>query len=239
MKRFGSAALGLVLAALAVVGVNVGAEKPAEAVTHSQVVTVKVATSTSTYATVEAWQRQADGRYRRMAVFTSARVGAKGVGTTYDGLARTPTGRYPLSQPFGLKANPGSTFPYFKVDGNDVWAGDPLSPSTYNRHVRCAPYTCPFRVTGYSERLINYPGVYNYSMFIGYNAPAPYGSGAVPGKGAAFFVHVKNSSPTGGCVAVSEAQMIWLLRWLKPAYYPIIAIGVGSNAYNPIPNRYL
>ena len=33
--------------------------------------------------------------------------------------------------------------------------------------------------------------------------------------------------------------MIWLLRWLKPAYYPIIAIGVGSNAYNPIPNRYL
>jgi L,D-peptidoglycan transpeptidase YkuD (ErfK/YbiS/YcfS/YnhG family) len=58
-----------------------------------------------------------------------------------------------------------------------VWAGDPLAPTYYNRHVRCAPYTCPFRVTGYSERLINYPHSYAYAMFIGYNAPTPYGQG--------------------------------------------------------------
>ena len=40
-------------------------------------------------------------------------------------------------------------------------------------------------------------------------------------------------------VAVSRAEMIWLLRWMRPASYPLIALGVGANAYNPIPNRYV
>jgi L,D-peptidoglycan transpeptidase YkuD (ErfK/YbiS/YcfS/YnhG family) len=228
------------VAAVAVaVGVAVVPSAPAQAVINSQVVTVKVASSTSTYAAVEAWQRQADGRYRRVAYFPYARVGRNGVGATHEGLARTPAGTFSLSQPFGNKVNPGTTFPYFHVDINDVWAGDPLAPAYYNRHVRCAPYTCPFRVSGYSERLINYPSSYAYAMFIGYNAPAPYGTGAVPGKGSAFFLHVKNAYATGGCVAVSESQMVWLLRWLRPGYYPVITIGVGNNAYVRIPHRYI
>jgi L,D-peptidoglycan transpeptidase YkuD (ErfK/YbiS/YcfS/YnhG family) len=211
---------------------------PAGAVptTAGQVVTVSAPTSTSTYATVEAWSRQADGRYRRVARFPSARIGAKGMGTTREGLSRTPTGRYRLTQPFGIKANPGVTTSYFQVDRNDVWTGS--TGSVINQHRRCAPGTCP---SGYGalERLSNYPGSYNYAVFIGYNAPAPYGTGAVTGKGSAFFLHVKNSAATGGCVAVSESQMVWLLRWFRSAAHPIIAIGVGNNAYNPIPNRYV
>ena len=208
----------------------------AVATTAGQVVTVSAPTSTSTYATVEAWSRQADGRYKRVAYFPSARIGAKGMGSTYEGLSRTPTGRYRLSQPFGIKPNPGVTTSYFQVDRNDVWTGS--TGSVINEHRRCAPGTCPSSY-GNFERLINYPGQYNYAVFIGYNAPVPYGTGAVAGKGSAFFLHVKNSSATGGCVAVSESQMIWLLRWLRSAASPIIAIGVGNNAYNPIPNRYV
>jgi L,D-peptidoglycan transpeptidase YkuD (ErfK/YbiS/YcfS/YnhG family) len=208
----------------------------AAATTAGQVVTVSSPTAGSTYATVEAWARQADGRYKRVAHFTSARVGSAGVGATSEGLSRTPAGRYPLNQAFGIKPNPGASMPYFQVDRNDVWTGS--NGSVINQHKRCAPGTCPASY-GAFERLSNYPGPYNYGVFIGYNAPAPYGTGAVAGKGSAFFLHVKNSAATAGCVAVSETQMVWLLRWLRTDQKPIIAIGVGANAYNPIPNRYI
>jgi L,D-peptidoglycan transpeptidase YkuD (ErfK/YbiS/YcfS/YnhG family) len=106
-----------------------------------------------------------------------------------------------------------------------------------NQHRRCAPGTCP---SGYGaiERLSSYPGPYSYGVFIGYNAPAPYGTGAVRGAGSAFFLHVKNAYATGGCVAVAQDQMVWLLRWLRADAHPIISIGVGAAAYAPIPHRY-
>jgi L,D-peptidoglycan transpeptidase YkuD (ErfK/YbiS/YcfS/YnhG family) len=152
---------------------------------------------------VEAWSRQSDGRYKRVARFPDARIGSAGTGAASESVARTPVGQFRLSQPFGIK-----------------------------------PGTCP---AGYGsiERLSNYPGAYDYAVFIGYNAPAPYGTGAVRGKGSAFFLHVKNSRATAGCVAVSAGQMVWLLRWLRAAQNPTISIGVGSRAYAPIPNRYV
>ena len=233
------AIIGAVLTLVAVsVGVPLvlGGDRAGAAVVHAQVVTVSAPTSTSTYATVEAWERQPDGRYKRMAYFPSARVGSAGVGATREGLARTPTGRYGLNQPFGIKPNPGVRTSYFQVDRNDVWTGS--TGSVINQHRRCAPGTCPASY-GQIERLINYPGSYDYAAFIGYNAPSPYGTGAARGKGSAFFLHVKNSGPTAGCVAVSAAQMVWLLRWFRSSSAPIIAIGVGAAAYNPIPNRYV
>jgi L,D-peptidoglycan transpeptidase YkuD (ErfK/YbiS/YcfS/YnhG family) len=228
-----------VAAALALVGALVAgpaSRAGAVATTAGQVVTVSAPSATSTYATVEAWARQADGRYKRVAYFPSARIGAQGMGSTSESLSRTPTGRYRLTQPFGIKPNPGVSTSYFQVDRNDVWTGS--TGTVINRHERCAPGTCPASY-GDIERLSNFPGSYDYGVFIGYNAPAPYGTGAVPGKGSAFFLHVKNSSATAGCVAVSATQMVWLLRWFRSAANPIIAIGVGANAYNPIPNRYI
>lgn len=229
----------VVVAVLALVGGVVGLVRvqPAGAATvHAQWVTVSAPSSTSTYATVEAWQRQPDGRYKRMARFPSARVGSAGVGPTREGLARTPTGRYRITQPFGIKPNPGVTTSYFQVDRNDVWTGS--TGTVINQHRRCAPGTCPASY-GQLERLLNYPGSYDYAAFIGYNAPAPYGTGAVRGQGSAFFLHVKNAGPTAGCVAVGAAEMAWLLRWFRSHLAPAIAIGVGNAAYNPIPNRYV
>jgi L,D-peptidoglycan transpeptidase YkuD (ErfK/YbiS/YcfS/YnhG family) len=229
----------VVAAVLALTGAAVGfvqVKRAGAATVHAQWVTVSAPTSTSTYATVEAWQLQPDGRYKRMAYFPYARVGSAGVGPTREGVSRTPTGRYRLSQPFGIKPNPGVSTSYFQVDRNDVWTDS--TATVLNQHRRCAPGTCP---AGYGriERLINYPGSYDYAAFIGYNAPYPYGTGAVRGMGSAFFLHVKGTGPTAGCVAVSAAQMVWLLRWFRSSAAPAIAIGVGTAAYNPIPNRYV
>lgn len=229
--------LALVVAALAL-AVPVGAQtyrQPA----HLQVITVSAPSSTSTYATVEAWAWQpTNGKYRRVAWMPLARVGASGVGVTNEGSSRTPAGHFQLSQPFGVATAPsGMTMPYFKVDRNDIWSDS--SNSAYgNRRARCAPGTCS-SVYGSFERLSNYPAPYKYAAFINYNAPAPYGSGVVRGKGSAFFLHVKGASPTAGCVAVGEAQLVWLLRWMRPGSRPTISIGVGSAAYAPIPKRYV
>ncbi|HEY6744556.1 MAG TPA: L,D-transpeptidase family protein [Mycobacteriales bacterium] len=228
---------GAVAAALVAATVLVWPGSPAGAVatTAGQVVTVSAPSATSTTATVEAWSRQPDGRYKRVAYFPGARIGSAGMGPTSEGLSRTPTGRYRLTQPFGIKPNPGVSTSYFQVDANDVWTGS--TGSVINEHRRCAAGTCPASY-GALERLSRYPGSYDYGVFIGYNAPVPYGTGAVAGKGSAFFLHVKNSSATAGCVAVSATELVWLMRWFRSAAGPIIALGIGTNAYNPIPRRY-
>ena len=215
-----------------------GPSRPAGAVatTSGQVVTVSAPSATSTTATVEAWSRQADGRYKRVAYFPNARIGSQGMGATSEGLSRTPVGRYRLTQPFGIKPDPGVSTSYFQVGPSDVWTGS--TGSVINQHRTCAVGACPASYGGI-ERLSNYPGSYDYAVFIGYNAPAPYGYGAVTGQGSAFFLHVKNANATAGCVAVAAAEMLWLLRWFRSAGNPIIALGVGANAYNPIPNRYV
>jgi L,D-peptidoglycan transpeptidase YkuD (ErfK/YbiS/YcfS/YnhG family) len=211
-------------------------QRPAEAaVIAYQVLTVRAPSSTSTYATVEAWDRQPDGRYKRVAYFPNARIGAQGIGSTNENLSRTPAGTFKLSQSFGLKPNPGTRTSFFQVDRDDVWTGS--NGSVIKEHRRCAPGTCP-AAYGTGERLKNYPGSYDYGVFIGYNAPQPYGTGTVPGRGSAFFVHVKNAYATGGCVAVAANQMVWILRWLRTTTNPMITLGVGSAAYRLVPNRY-
>ena len=226
--------LALTAALFLAAAVGLGQRPSAAATIPYQVITVSVPTATSTYATLEAWSRQPDGRYKRAARFLNARVGAQGVGATNEWMSRTPAGSFRLSQPFGIKPNPGTSMPYFKVDRNDVWTGS--TGSVINQHRRCVPGTCPSSY-GAFERLSNYPGPYNYGVFIGYNAAPPYGTGAVAGRGSAFFLHVKNAYATGGCVAVGEAELAWILRWLKPASNPMITIGVGAAAYALVPYR--
>ena len=231
----------MALAALLLVVVGApGAATPrtaAATTTALQVVVVSAPTSTSTVATVDAYQRQADGRHRRVAHFTSARVGAAGIGAASEAVARTPAGLFRLSQPFGLQPDPGVRgAPYLRVGRDDVWTGS--TGPVLNQHRRCAPGTCP---AGYGafERLSGYPGGYDHGFFIGYNAPVPYGTGAVRGAGSAFFFHVKNAAATDGCVAVGAAQMRWLLTWLRFGTSPVVSIGLGATPYRVIPNRYV
>lgn len=220
----GIAAVVAVGAATAVVVVR--GERPAGAATAGQVVTVRAVSSTAQTAVLEAWEKQPNQAYKRVYGPVPARVGSAGVGATREGLSRTPAGYFPLTEAFGRAANPGSGVPYRKVDGNDWWVSDTAS-SRYNTHQRCAPGTCPFDES-VSERLATYP-VYRYALVIDYNRRP-----VVRGAGSAFFVHLGNGRPTAGCVAIGEADLLWLLRWLRPSATPHISIGVGSAAIAPV-----
>jgi L,D-peptidoglycan transpeptidase YkuD (ErfK/YbiS/YcfS/YnhG family) len=195
---------------------------PAEAADPVQMITVRAATSTSTTAVLEAWQRPVTGGpYTRMHAPIFARVGAQGVGQAREGRAVTPVGRFGLTEAYGRYGNPGTTVPYKVLDWSDWWVGD-SSSRYYNQHYRCGGTVhCPFDPS-VSERLMAYVPSYNYLTVINYNRWP-----SVPHAGSAFFLHVENGRATGGCVAVSQVDMIWLLRWMKKAYYPIIQISVG------------
>lgn len=138
----------------------------------------------------------------------TAYLGKAGIGKTREGDQKTPTGTYNLTQPFGIKADPGANMPYTQVTKNHYWCGSSGS-EYYNRLVDMREVDR--KVTSSDEYLINYKGYYDYCMFIDYNA-----EGAA-GKGSCIFLHcIGGKKSTGGCIAVPEDVMKQIVRWAKP-----------------------
>lgn len=57
---------------------------------------------------------------------------------------------------------------------------------------------------------------YKHSVVMGVN------KAKVPGKGSAFFFHTTDGGPTAGCVAIDDATLVQIIRWLRPG--AVIAI---------------
>jgi L,D-peptidoglycan transpeptidase YkuD (ErfK/YbiS/YcfS/YnhG family) len=47
----------------------------------------------------------------------------------------------------------------------------------------------------------------------------------VPGRGSGIFLHAQTGGPTVGCVSIRKEELRAVLRWLRPADRPAIAIG--------------
>lgn len=183
-----------------------------------QLITVVADSSSATTATLTAWERT-DSGWRTAFGPMRALVGAAGIGQASEGSTKTPAGVWSFGQAFGRQPNPGTRMSYFKTDVYDWWNGNSRSPA-YNTHVRQAADP------GNSENLYNIGAVYDYAIDMGYN------TARTPGAGSAFFLHVTDGRPTGGCVAIDRAALVSILQWLDPAKSPAIDIGTV-----PAPNR--
>ncbi|MDF0532567.1 L,D-transpeptidase family protein [Tsukamurella sp. 8F] len=177
-----------------------------------QIITVTAASASSTTAQLSAWIPK-DGQWSRVFGPITAHLGSQGIGAAQDEVPRTPQGVWSLDQAFGRQANPGSAMPYFQATRSDWWDGSASSP-TYDRQVNA-----PSSPGNGSENLYDAGPVYDYAVHFD-NNPSH-----TPGKGSAFFLHVTDGNPTAGCVAVDRQSMISILKWLSPAYKPVIAIG--------------
>lgn len=202
-----------VLTALGVVA-PAGAAQAAGTVTVRQLVTVTAASYGTTYATLRAYRVSGT---RRILVFGpwTARVGYRGVarlGAKREGDGRTPSGSYGFSFFFGVDQNPGAAFPYRRAYRSDYWDDDPASPR-YNEWVDVRKANAGRR----PEPLHNVPA-YNYAAVIAYNTKR------VRGLGSAIFLHVGTGGPTAGCVSLPVAELLKILRWLRPADNPRITI---------------
>lgn len=140
-------------------------------------------------------------------------MGKKGINKKREGDQKTPTGLYSFGQAFGILRNPGTKMPYIKVGNQHYWCGDSYS-GTYNQLIRQdkTKHEC----TG--EHLIEYQGVYDYAIFIGYNKKGK------PEKGSAIFLHCSRNRATGGCIAIQKKYMKRLLKRLDPSSQPKILV---------------
>lgn len=129
-----------------------------------------------------------------------AYVGKKGINKKKEGDVKTPTGTYTVTGAFGIKANPGAKLPYTKVNKYLYLCGD---KKYYNKLIDIR--TCPHKCKG--EKLIKFKPQYNYGLFLDYNKDCVYK------KGSAIFMHCMGSKKyTAGCIAVSKANMIKIIR---------------------------
>jgi L,D-peptidoglycan transpeptidase YkuD (ErfK/YbiS/YcfS/YnhG family) len=174
---------------------------------------VSVVSTGGSNATIDIYQRTAAG-WQALRTGVPTHVGSAGMAPqAKSGVPATPTGVYTLDSAFGTAANPGTSLPYTQVGPNNWWSGDDHSPATFNTMQVCAKAQCPFN-TAESENL-QIPQ-YKHAVVMGVN------KNKVPGGGAAFFFHTTDGKPTEGCVAVDDAQLVSIMKWLQPG--AVIAI---------------
>ncbi|MDP0398327.1 L,D-transpeptidase family protein [Tsukamurella strandjordii] len=180
-----------------------------------EVITVAAPSFSSTEVQVSAWAKLELG-WTRVYGPVPGKVGQQGIGEGKDGVPRTPFGVFRLDLAFGRQDNPGTTLPYTKVTNQHWWDGNVNSP-TYDRMVVQAASPGPE-----SENLYDMGPVYDYAVHFDNNPTH------TPGKGGAMFLHVTDGNPTLGCVAISREGMIALLKWLSPAYNPVLVTGLAG-----------
>lgn len=208
---FASACAFFVALALAPISGAAGAPWFANAVGDATQVVSVVSTGGSN-ATMDIYQRTAAG-WQALRTGIPTHVGSAGMAPqAKSGVPATPMGVYTLDSAFGTAPNPGTGLPYTQVGPNHWWSGDDHSP-TFNSMQVCQKAQCPFN-TAESENL-QIPQ-YKHAVVMGVN------KNKTPGGGAAFFFHTTDGKPTEGCVAVDDAQLVSIMKWLRPG--AVIAI---------------
>ncbi len=153
-----------------------------------------------------------DGKY--VSIFScAAMIGKNGPVKHAEGDTKTPLGTWTIGEAYGIADDPGSNINYTKITDDMYWCATGSNGKKYNTLLHKSDD--PDNDYSEDEHLIDYPIRYKYLLDLGYNkAGAPY-------VGNAIFLHCwkeENGSPipTGGCVAVSEENMITILKTLKP-----------------------
>jgi L,D-peptidoglycan transpeptidase YkuD (ErfK/YbiS/YcfS/YnhG family) len=172
-------------------------------------------------AKMDVWQRGAAGwQPVDGGIGIPAKIGAKGMSPDhFDGSMMTPEGVYSLDFAFGTQPDPGSGLRYVQVDSQHWWDGDMKSP-TYNTMQVCRKAACPFDTAPDSgTENLDIPQ-YAHAVVMGVNKER------IPGKGGAFFVHSTDGGATAGCVAIADATLVTIMRWLRPG--AVIAVAQGG-----------
>jgi L,D-peptidoglycan transpeptidase YkuD (ErfK/YbiS/YcfS/YnhG family) len=138
-----------------------------------------------------------------------ASVGRNGVAkkdSKIEGDGKSPNGLFELGRVFGYDELGPTSLDYTQSTSEDKWIDD-AEAADYNTYVRGNTMAKSF------EHLKLNSIDYKYCMVIEYNTKP-----VVKGKGSAIFFHVADEkyTPTSGCVAIAENDMLNYLQWLMP-----------------------
>ncbi len=183
------------------VGPAFGARIPADA---RQALVVVGAGPHSDLSVATLWSRAADGRWHPGTAWPAHNALRGWITDHHEGDLHSPMGVFGLTAAGGLDADPGSRMPYdhstaFRAGGTG-FEGEPLT------------------------------GAFDYVVAIDYNripgtSPLDPRAPLGPDKGQGIWVHVDHDGPTHGCVSLSKAHMVDLLKALNPADHPVIVMG--------------
>lgn len=177
----------------------------------TQVLSV-VGTGGST-AKMDVWQL-GPGGWQPIGTGIGVRIGANGmVAKAREGNMATPMGVYTLDFAFGTEPDPGGGLDYVQTTPDYWWSAD---GPTYNTMQVCKKQDCPFDTSPASGTENLYIPQYAHAVVMGVNKER------IPGDGSAFFVHSTDGGPTAGCVALDDATLVTIIRWLQPG--AVIAI---------------
>jgi len=146
---------------------------------------------------------------------TTGRNGFAAAGGKREGDGKTPSGIYSLGLVFGYPSSVTSAMPYRRMTRQDIWVDDPASPD-YNRLKKKEETKARS-----FEDMVLHDNRYKYGIVVEYNT-----NPVVPGRGSAIFIHIwkDENTATAGCVALSEQNILSLIRWLDPARIPLIVL---------------
>ena len=166
-----------------------------------QIITVQATTGSN--AVVKLFEKTVEGDRNiwTETLCCDAFIGKEGLGKTKEGDNKTPIGDFGIITAFGIKDDPGTSLPYIKADENTYCCGD---SNFYNQMIDISehPHDCAD-----GEHIIDYTPEYNYGIFVDYNKEG------TPGLGSAIFFHCAGANTyTGGCIAVSEENMLKILK---------------------------
>ena len=159
-----------------------------------------------TTAYISMHQRSDEGTWMQL-LSTPGYVGKNGLCLDADhaeGCGQTPVGVYHFNKAFGIAADPGCAIPYFQVNGDTYWSGDP--DYHYNEMMDINDY--PALAMDDSEHIVDYEYQYQYCLNISFNEEG------TPGRGSAIFLHCLGPIKpwTGGCVAIPENMMKMVMQ---------------------------
>lgn len=185
-----------------------------------QVITVVASSPDATSAELQAWQEAPGGAWAQVGTSTIAHTAAGGItDSPSEGIPATPSGSFSITEAFGKVPNPGTRLAYFQTTAADWWISQP--GPLYNTHQTCIA-NCPFETASPNARLTDPLRAYNVAIVIDYNRFP-----VVQGAGSAYFLHVTTAGqPTRGCIAIPQASLVLLMRWLDPSKHPRIMIGI-------------
>lgn len=186
-------------------------------------------------AVMSVYEKNADGKWLKALPDMSAFVGKNGFKKIkssalsaadkkiykYEGDGSSPMGVFTIDTLFGWGPNPGFKLPYKITTADDYWVSA-SKKELYNVWVN--------RKNGPDKSWKIYEKLkiadYKYAAVINYNI----GPDRVVGNGSAIFLHIADSRGyTGGCTAVSESDLLKVLKWLSPEKSPIIIQGTQEG----------
>jgi D-alanyl-D-alanine dipeptidase len=148
-----------------------------------------------------------------------------------EGDDKAPAGIFRLGTAFGYGRKPVDTkLPYLMLTSNVFAVDDPAS-RYYNRIVDKS------RIENAdwhsAENMILADNRYKWGIVVHHNDPP------IPGAGSCIFLHVwkDSATPTSGCTAMPENDLVRLMQWTDPAKTPLL-VQLPRPLYNKVRTKW-